>query len=357
MWVGRMILHLFSYEKFTSDYIKRINSLFNPSNHLFFVIGEKVEQLIDDPIGFNVIYSSQYNNKVDCMVDIMKKVAESDLIIFHSIFFGNEALILLIIEQLLLKKNYFWNIWGFDLYNEYRNRKKRRVHFTLMKIFIKHLKGVGYIKGDYYFLKENFKTEATFHLASYTYDFSKLTFRKSDCINAGRNIMLGNSATEECQYEMSIDFLQNIIHNCDKVYCILSYPHNNVNYRNKIVNYGKDKLGDKFIPIIEYMSFDEYASFLENIDIAIFNHNRQQGLGNIAELIYLGKKVYVNPQNACLGYFQDINVKLFSTDDMNKRDFFNPITLNDAVENNRKIKEFYDENFFYRWNEIYNSYK
>ncbi len=353
-----MILHLFSYEKFTSDYIKRINQLFNPNDHLFFVIGDKVEKLIDDPAGPNVIYSSQYNGKIDCMLDILKKIAKSDLIIFHSMFFGSEALLLLIIEQIVLKKNFFWNIWGFDLYNEYRNRKKCRVHFKLMQIFIRHLKGVGYIKGDYNFLKDNFKTNANFYIASYTYDFSKLTFKPSDPDNIGRNIMLGNSATEECKYEMSIDFLQNKVRDCDKVFCILSYPHNNVDYRSKIIKYGNDKLGNKFIPIVDYMNFKEYASFLENIDIAIFNQNRQQGLGNIAELIYLGKKVYVNPQNACLEYFEDIDVNIYSTKCMDKEDFFKLMPVSDAVENNRKIGEFYsDANFYHRWNEIFNSYK
>ena len=42
------------------------------------------------------------------------------------------------------------------------------------------------------------------------------------------------------------------------------------------------------------MPFNQYLEFLGKIDIAIFNHRRQQGFGNAITLLGLGKKVYLN---------------------------------------------------------------
>lgn len=43
-------------------------------------------------------------------------------------------------------------------------------------------------------------------------------------------------------------------------------------------------------PIVDFMDFNEYINFLSTIDIAIFNHKRQQGMGNIITLLGMGKK-------------------------------------------------------------------
>lgn len=41
------------------------------------------------------------------------------------------------------------------------------------------------------------------------------------------------------------------------------------------------------------MSPNEYAKLLNSVRVAVFNHNRQQGTGNIEILSYLGKKLYI----------------------------------------------------------------
>lgn len=55
--------------------------------------------------------------------------------------------------------------------------------------------------------------------------------------------------------------------------------------------YGINLFGDNFILLTEFLSPEEYAKILANVDVAIFAHRRQQALGNILALIYIGKKV------------------------------------------------------------------
>jgi len=44
------------------------------------------------------------------------------------------------------------------------------------------------------------------------------------------------------------------------------------------------------------MPFDQYLNFLNIVDIAIFNHKRQQAMGNIITLLGIGKTVYVRKE-------------------------------------------------------------
>jgi len=148
-----------------------------------------------------------------------------------------------------------------------------------------------------------------------------------------------------------LDFCKN---NDIKIYCVLSYPENNKVYRESVIKHGINVFGVKFIPLIDFMTFEKYIEMLSVIDIAIFNHNRQQALGNIANLLYLGKRVYINPSNGCKGYFEKMGAKVFSTDSLTKMDICK-IDSKELKDTNRKaIDEFFsDQQFKERWRKIF----
>lgn len=354
-----MILHLIAYEKFTEDYIKRINALFGEKNHLFLVFGEKPEADIKSVHADNVIYSLDFSNKFKCAYFMVKKILSSDKVIIHALFLSNLYLRLLLMLQPIAGDKFFWNIWGYDLYNAYWNRNKEVEREKLRIKFIKKLKAVGYIPGDFDFLKKHYETSAKFYLASYSYDFFTPEVDETSEDNNTINILLGNSATEECQYEEAIDLLSHFSNKPIKVKCVLSYPKENEKYRDKIVKYGHEKLGDKFVPLIGFMTYEKYTELLSGIDIAIFNHNRQQALGNIASLLYLGKRVYINPANGCKGYFEQMGAKVFSTEDLVETAIckYDPKELKNI--NRKAIDEFFsDQQFKERWRKIFEeSYK
>lgn len=351
-----MILHLIAYEKFTEDYIKRINALFDEHNHLFLVFGEKPEEDIKSVDASNVVYSVDFANKMKCASFLVKKILKSDKVILHALFFSDLYLKLLLLLQPIAGHKYFWNIWGYDLYNAYWDRKKFAKREKLRINFIKNLRAVGYIQGDYDYLKEHYETKAKFYLASYSYDFFTPEMEVSDEDKKTINILLGNSATEECRYEEAIDLLTKYSKEPIKVKCVLSYPKENQDYRDKIIKYGKEKLGDKFVPLTDFMPFEKYTELLSGIDIAIFNHNRQQALGNIASLLYLGKRVYINSENACKGYFENIGAKVFSTEDLCEEDICKKDSEEYKEINRKAIDEFFsDKQFKERWRKIFMS--
>ena len=58
--------------------------------------------------------------------------------------------------------------------------------------------------------------------------------------------------------------------------------------------------GSKVSIVDKMMPFTEYVKFLNDIDIGIYPHNRQQAGNNIMIMLALGKKVYINNENTNL---------------------------------------------------------
>ena len=123
--------------------------------------------------------------------------------------------------------------------------------------------------------------------------------KKDDYIN----IQVGNSATPTNRHIEVLDLLKRFSNENIKVYVPLSYGDEK--YKEEVIQYGKELFGDKFVPLIEFMDFEKYSEFLANIDIGIFNNNRQQAMGNICYLAYLGCKVYLAEDMPMWNYYKD----------------------------------------------------
>lgn len=54
--------------------------------------------------------------------------------------------------------------------------------------------------------------------------------------------------------------------------------------------------------------------FLATIDIAVFDHERQQAFGNTISLIGMGKKVYLNPISTLNGVMKEYQLKMYELD-------------------------------------------
>ena len=117
-----------------------------------------------------------------------------------------------------------------------------------------------------------------------------------------------------------------------KVFVPLSYGEN-TKYIELIKNKGMELLGNRFIPLFNFMKFEEYIKLLSSVDIVIMNHYRQQAVGNLRFLLAKGKKVYLNEINPLYHYFKSEGIFLSNINECNfDVDFFidysNEIKLN-----------------------------
>lgn len=127
------------------------------------------------------------------------------------------------------------------------------------------------------------------------------------------NILLGNSAAQTNNHLDALEVLkklQNIT-----VYCPLSYGGTQ-EYVDMVITRGKQLFGINFIPILNFMTREEYMEFYTSIDIIYMFHNRQQAFGNICTALTMGKPVFLKNQNTLKGYLDAMRIKTYDVNEI-----------------------------------------
>jgi hypothetical protein len=55
--------------------------------------------------------------------------------------------------------------------------------------------------------------------------------------------------------------------------------------------------GSKFVALRDYMDTATYLEILRSCPIVVMNHIRQQAMGNIIMMLWMGARVFLNPQS------------------------------------------------------------
>lgn len=108
-------------------------------------------------------------------------------------------------------------------------------------------------------------------------------------------ILLGNSADPSGNQLDAIHFLKRRVKTPFEVYCLLSYGAHAV--IKKICLFGNQELGDRFHPVKEYLDREKYIGLLNDMDVIMMYHNRQQAAGAIMTSLALGKPVFMKSRS------------------------------------------------------------
>ena len=342
-------LHIMHNEKFIAPYIEFINKNFDMNDHFFLIIDGLNYKKVLIPNYLNVEYIETLKTKnkvlkifkviVPLYWNLLKKISKSKKIYFHSLFDKKVILFLFVFRKFLQKSN--WIIWGGDLYcyEKRKNNFKNRIWYKI-EDYVK--KNIGYINTlvpeDYQIAKKYYNIKGKYKRAQYVIDndfnfLDSLVSEKKEEIY----IQIGNSADPSNNHFEIIDALANFKSEKIKIFCVLSYGDKE--YGKRVNEYGKKLFGNKFISIFNFMKLNEYYEYLSNIDILIFNQNRQQGLGNIFMLSYFEKKIYLRNDISSWDYLtKDLNLKINSYDKI-KEETFEEFKINDSIGNKKKILE------------------
>jgi dTDP-N-acetylfucosamine:lipid II N-acetylfucosaminyltransferase len=331
-----IVLHLFGWDKkFFLPFRNFIHEHFAGDRHEFIIYGDVRED--DVPASPDTTVMPSIFKNIVAMTLAMNK---ADKIIIHGLF-NNHLFYLLAIQSWVLKKC-CWVIWGGDLYihnapvKDWRWKKNEILRRYIIKRFSLITTTVP---RDYLLAKEWYGFRCKFiqnlmyrsHLARFF-----LAQKKNDTDEV--KIQIGNSADPSNNHKEIIDKLAEKSNQKFSVVAPLSYG--NHSYRDEIVKYGKLKLGCKFNALTEFMSSSEYDIYLSSIDIAIFNHNRQQAMGNIIALLSLGKKVLIRSDITPWPYFYDLGIKVY---DSNEDLDIEPISEAVHRANVKKCAEYFTE--------------
>ena len=251
-------------------------------------------------------------------------------------------------KELMIKLNELNELKNLIRLKELKNLKNliiRLIFFRyLRKIVFKYLrksviKNIDYVitatKGDVKYLKMYYNTNAKWYTGFHypnPIDFEKIQQEKKKIDKKynfknkfSKLILLGNSGNPSNNHVDILYYLSEINDKDFGIICPVSYTSFS-KYIQELIIIGKSLFGDRFIPLIEFLDAKIYFHILNQVDVVIMNHNRQQGVGNINILLYLKKIIYIKRKNSLFDHLIEKKVKIYSMDE-----FYNKLKLGESI--------------------------
>lgn len=337
-----MILHLGCVDKFTMPLWDFFESHLNISDQRF------LARMVKDQASVGQRQNVELLPFLKWFFDVFFSLRRSEKVIIHGLF--DPFLVLILCLQPSILKRCYWVIWGGDLYS-YRNRNRsiiRKLYEQLRSFVIRRVGYVvTYIPGDVDLARKWYKTKGKHKLCicymSNVWKPTPITKKNNSKIN----IMMGNSATESNRHDILFEKTKHLKSENVTVFCPLSYGDSN--YAQIISEKGQKVFGDKFKPMRVLLEYNEYMEFLGNIDICVFAHNRQQGMGSTITLLGMGKKVFLSRDNVQWHMLREMGLELFDVEGFEA----SPLPAESAKKNIEIIcSTFSEQALLDQWNDI-----
>ena len=287
-------VHLIYNDKFAVPFVDFINRNFPTDDHIFLCVKKLPFPF---PRASNVFEVKSYFKKINLDRPNIGKI------ICHSLFVPE------IVEYFynhpdLLRTKACWMIYGGDLYNAPRDEKNDFVRCNFSSI-------ITDTDGDECVFFEKYKVKIPYVNAGYAFPITQ------EMINAAKRVphdfvqIQVNNSCDLTTLEM-LDELKRFAHDDIIVTTILSYG--DMSCKDRIIAVGKDLFGEKFKPVMDYMSPKAYANNMAQNDILILNQRRQQGLGNSFAALSLGVKLYIRSNVTTNEHFNSKGIKVYDTE-------------------------------------------
>jgi len=349
-----MILHIVPDSIFINMAYQMFEKV-DPNNHKFIMINneEEIKYLKEIPI----IKISLDEFLSDTFI---KNLSKYECVILHFLDSAKIKLVLNSSQEI----NFCWIGWGADYYN-YINKNLLLPKTKLLKSQYENKSLLESIKNKIkvFFIKEESKINRLFNKINYfapvlanEYDLMPKNFKpkylewnygtleiftqglNKSLIN-GINILLGNNGTYENNHLEIFEILKKINFKNQKIICPLSYGDSN--YINIIRKEGKKV--KNFQPLLEFMDLQTYNKVLLSCSIVIMNHIRQQALGNIHTMMYLGAKIFLNKQNPIYQHLKELGAVIFCMEELNTKTIQINLSKSEIEINKRVVYKYLNE--------------
>lgn len=182
-------------------------------------------------------------------------------------------------------------------------------------------------------LKEFKAKYVDFSYASLERSFKQLSLTCR--LTLGSGILVGNSSSPTSNHVDVFEKIHELGVTNRKILSPLNYGEYDV-YVTEICRIGQERFGDDFVPLLgRILSESEYIEFLAGCKTAIFLHQRQQALGNIIILLWLGVKVFLSEINPIYKYFKENGVLIFSYQNELNEKSIDTLLKDEEINNNR----------------------
>ncbi|MFB0826583.1 TDP-N-acetylfucosamine:lipid II N-acetylfucosaminyltransferase [Chromobacterium violaceum] len=326
------ILHLVEYQKFIPPFIDLLNQELEVGRHHFYFLHNGHKYVPQGVV--KVSCNAKPKNIFRFTFDLFIEAFRAEKIILHGLF-SSRLLFALVLQPWLWRRCY-WIIWGGDLYTYALDARtwKWRLKEVFRKILIANIGHlVTYISGDVALARQWYGAKGVHHECIM---YPSNTYQPLPAINKphqGLNILIGNSADPSNNHAEIIKKLKILGGKINKVIAPLSYGEKE--YAREVTALGIKEFGHDFVALEEFMGYDDYLEILAEVDVAVFNHQRQQGMGNIISLLGMGKTVAIRSDISTWELFLEIGVVLRDTLDLD----LSPLPIEVLTNNQRIIKE------------------
>ncbi|RAJ93638.1 TDP-N-acetylfucosamine:lipid II N-acetylfucosaminyltransferase [Aliidiomarina maris] len=336
-----MILHVAGLDKFIPPFVKLIKEEFEEEKHQFWLTGSVEKYPVEQSESVHVCGGAIWR-KLAGYAELVKQLHSARKVMLHGLFNIRVVLVLALCPWVLPKC--YWVIWGGDLYQFRKadNTWQSHIKEALRRFVIRrvgHL--VTYIEGDVELARQWYGAKGIYHecimYLSNVVD-PKMTAESAPASDHdGLNILLGNSADPSNNHIEALERLLPFKDQAIKIYAPLSYGDQN--HAKKVISQGRAWFGDKFVPMTDFMPFEQYLEFLKSLDIAIFNHQRQQAMGNTITLLGMGKTVFMRSDVSQWRFLKGLGIKL---NDVEKLEPCR-IARDEADENARVVQSYFSK--------------
>lgn len=345
---GGRILHIAGLDKFIPGYVEFIRKNFNGEAHVFITFGDfgSYPYLMDSG-------THHYSDFKKAISHVVVEANKSDKIIIHGLFDWRLPQIFMSMPWLHQRCN--WVVWGGDLYFHQLNRNTHGWHQAerYRRPFIARLGGlITHVEGDYQRAVDWYGATGKMHecIMYASNIFSGPPPQRSPQEQEGVVLLVGNSADPTNNHPEIFDKIKGSsqCNNIVRIYCPLSYGSRE--YAKRVVGLGKELFADRFFALTDFIPIGEYKKLLQSIDVAIFAHNRQQAMGNIINLLGMGKKVIMREEVSSWDGLNDLGVEIFPFHEMD----ISPLEESVAMHNYKIIAAYFsDDNLVNQWKEIF----
>lgn len=163
------------------------------------------------------------------------------------------------------------------------------------------------------------------------------TFAAGEMMVEGRDILVGNSATASCNHLEVFRALSGT--NLEQRRVVVPLTYGDPWYRDALLVEGQRILGAQFHPVVDHLPLDQYLDLLGSCQIMVFNHRRQQALGNIGAALYQGAHVYLDERNPLFNWFRSRGVSIQSVESLSRRLPESPVEASILARNRAFLSE------------------
>lgn len=196
--------------------------------------------------------------------------------------------------------------------------RKVRTSLYTRPLFRKAIKRVELfsapIPEDFALLKTALGGEMRAEYVQLNYGSVERSFTSGVDESTGNSILVGNSATATNNHAELFQALSKVDLGEREIVVPLSYGDGA--YREAVITLGRELFRERFRPILDYLPLDQYNAVVAGCSAAVMGHRRQQGLGNVVTMLWLGGRVFLDRASTVYKYLIERGAFVFGLDEI-----------------------------------------